>query len=242
VGELPKAALPPFNGYGTLDDSKQNCTSLVPKPPKRDMHKLMNKDKIILRFTCCMADTHNTKLGHSDADRVFVLSYFLMDDTLSIFEPPLRNSGIVGGKFLERSKVQPQAAVAGSAGAAQHPCSSELVSGPFLCQNLCSMIVLMLPMMQSVRGVRACGEPTYNMCGALVQVYKPSSEETFTYQDLYVGATLVIHGRGFKLTEADEYTYTYMENNKHIFVMADADAILRSLQVQVRHMLAGSTS
>jgi hypothetical protein len=25
--------------------------ALVPKPPRRDMHKLMNKDKIILRFT-----------------------------------------------------------------------------------------------------------------------------------------------------------------------------------------------
>jgi EF-hand domain-containing protein 1 len=73
-------------------------------------------------------------------------------------------------------------------------------------------------------------------CTCFLQVYKPDSEETFTYQDLYVGASLVIHGRGFKLTEADEYTYTYMENNKHIFVMADADAILKSLQVQVEAM------
>jgi hypothetical protein len=105
VQDLPKGALPPFNGYGTLDDSKQNCTSLVPKPPKRDMHKLMNKDKIILRFTSKMAETESNKLSQSDAERVFVLSYFLMDDTLSIFEPPVRNSGIAGGKFLERSKV-----------------------------------------------------------------------------------------------------------------------------------------
>jgi len=34
-----------------------------------------------------------------------VLSYFLADDTLSIFEPPQRNTGITGGKYLERSKV-----------------------------------------------------------------------------------------------------------------------------------------
>ena len=40
-------------------------------------------------------------------DRRFVLSYFMADDTLSIFEPPLRNSGIIGGKYLERSKVGP---------------------------------------------------------------------------------------------------------------------------------------
>ena len=36
-----------------------------------------------------------------------MLSYFMADDTLSIFEPPLRNSGIIGGKYLERSKVGP---------------------------------------------------------------------------------------------------------------------------------------
>jgi hypothetical protein len=40
-----------FCRYGTLEDSLQNCLALVPKPPRRDMHKLMNKDKIILRFT-----------------------------------------------------------------------------------------------------------------------------------------------------------------------------------------------
>jgi hypothetical protein len=42
--------MPPYNGYGTLEDSKQNCVALVPKPPRKDMHKLMNKDKIILRW------------------------------------------------------------------------------------------------------------------------------------------------------------------------------------------------
>jgi hypothetical protein len=31
---LPRPALPPFNGYGSLQDSLQNCLSLVPKPPR----------------------------------------------------------------------------------------------------------------------------------------------------------------------------------------------------------------
>jgi hypothetical protein len=35
VPPLPSPALPPYNGYGTLDDSKQNCIALVPKPPKK---------------------------------------------------------------------------------------------------------------------------------------------------------------------------------------------------------------
>jgi hypothetical protein len=32
---MPRPALPPYNGYGTLDDSRQNCVALVPKPPKK---------------------------------------------------------------------------------------------------------------------------------------------------------------------------------------------------------------
>ena len=38
--------------------------------------------------------------------RLFVLSYFMGDASLSIFEPPQRNSGLPGGKFLERMQVR----------------------------------------------------------------------------------------------------------------------------------------
>jgi hypothetical protein len=71
----------------------------------QDMHKLMNKDKIIMRFTMRMVETPRCGLSHADAGRRFVLSYFLMDDSVLIFEPPIRNSGITGGKFLERQRV-----------------------------------------------------------------------------------------------------------------------------------------
>lgn len=40
-----------------------------------------------------------------DEDRRFILSYFLSNDTISIFEKPTRNSGIIGGKFLEKTRV-----------------------------------------------------------------------------------------------------------------------------------------
>lgn len=41
-----------------------------------------------------------------DADRRFIISFYLADDTLSIFEPAQKNSGIVEGKFLERRKYK----------------------------------------------------------------------------------------------------------------------------------------
>lgn len=40
--------------------------------------------------------------------------------------------------------------------------------------------------------------------------------------------------RAFQLAGADEYTLTYMENNKHIYVMADAEAAAGALRAQVR--------
>lgn len=40
-----------------------------------------------------------------DEDRRFILSYFLSNDMISIFEKTTRNSGVIGGKFLEKSRV-----------------------------------------------------------------------------------------------------------------------------------------
>jgi len=41
-----------------------------------------------------------------DMDRKFVITFYLSDDTVAIFEPPQQNSGIIGGKFLERSQMK----------------------------------------------------------------------------------------------------------------------------------------
>ena len=40
-----------------------------------------------------------------DKGRRFIITYRLADDMLTIYEPPVRNSGIIGGKFLERTRV-----------------------------------------------------------------------------------------------------------------------------------------
>jgi hypothetical protein len=38
----------------------------------------------------------------SDKDRKFVFTYFLADDTITIFEPVPANAGRMGGRFLIR--------------------------------------------------------------------------------------------------------------------------------------------
>ncbi|XP_076099003.1 EF-hand domain-containing family member C2-like isoform X1 [Mytilus galloprovincialis] len=97
---------PPYNGWGSEEDSLCSCMGLLPKPPKRDFIKFMEKDRRgldsnVLRFLARM-DTSKP----IDQDRRFIISYFLSDDTILVFEPPVRNSGIIGGKFLERSRVK----------------------------------------------------------------------------------------------------------------------------------------
>lgn len=42
--------IPPFNGYGTPEDSLGSVFSLQPKPPKKDMTKIFTNDQYVMRF------------------------------------------------------------------------------------------------------------------------------------------------------------------------------------------------
>jgi len=93
--------VPPHNGFGDEEDSLGYVYKLMPDKPKRDFFKYVDNDKKILRFTARL----NTRVPE-DVDRRFIISFYLSDDTVSIFEPGQKNSGIVEGKFLERRKYK----------------------------------------------------------------------------------------------------------------------------------------
>ncbi|KFP66542.1 EF-hand domain-containing family member C2, partial [Cariama cristata] len=98
--------LPPYTGFGSEEDSLCSCMGLVPKPPSKDFKKFMEKDRSgmeshILRFLAKLVTD-----SPIDKDRKFIISYFLSDDTISIFERTQRNTGIRGGKFLERGRIK----------------------------------------------------------------------------------------------------------------------------------------
>lgn len=94
---VPRAPTPPYTGYGTWEDSLGSVTQLVPKQPRKDQQKLYNHDGKVLRFKARFMNP-----SPEDQDRVFVISFFLKDDTMSVHEPPQRNLGIVTGRFLEK--------------------------------------------------------------------------------------------------------------------------------------------
>ncbi|CAL1533193.1 unnamed protein product [Lymnaea stagnalis] len=97
---LPKMEIAEYNNFGSLEDSLQSCNSLVPQPAKKDFIKMLENDHKELRFEAMM-DTMRSE----DRGRRFIIAYRLADDMITIYEPPVRNSGIIGGKFLERTRV-----------------------------------------------------------------------------------------------------------------------------------------
>lgn len=74
--------VPPHNGFGDEIDSLGYVYDLIPKKPKIDFFKYVDNDKKILRYTA----RFNTKVPE-DVDRKFIISFYLSNDTVSIFEP-----------------------------------------------------------------------------------------------------------------------------------------------------------
>jgi hypothetical protein len=91
--------VPPYNGYGTLEDSLGSVYSLQPKPPKIDMKKMFKQDMHVLRFEAKLISTEP-----DDEARRFIVSFYCGDDTIQVYEVCDKNSGRIGGKFMERKK------------------------------------------------------------------------------------------------------------------------------------------
>ncbi|CAK9822215.1 EF-hand domain-containing family member C2 [Anthophora retusa] len=97
-----KRYIPPYNGFGTYEDSLANCLSTIPKAPKTDMIKFLHYDKQgfdshVLRFRARMIS--DIPECH---DREFIIRVFLMDDTVSIFGLARANSGFKRCAFQKR--------------------------------------------------------------------------------------------------------------------------------------------
>eukprot|EP00944_MAST-04C_sp_MAST-4C-sp1_P014055 g14055.t1 len=94
--------IPPYNGWGSEADSLASCMALVPTPVKRDMLRFLENQGQTLRYQAVFTNPKTP----ADSERSFVFTYYLEDQTCSIFEPPKPNSGMIGGKFLERGEYK----------------------------------------------------------------------------------------------------------------------------------------
>lgn len=93
--------IPPYNGWGSEADSLANCINLVPKAVTQDLHRYLNNTGKVLKFSARFVEPRA-----EDHGRKFLISYYMDDDTCAIYEPPIPNTGIVGGKFLARGRYK----------------------------------------------------------------------------------------------------------------------------------------
>uniref|UniRef100_UPI0037E72337 EF-hand domain-containing family member C2 n=1 Tax=Semicossyphus pulcher TaxID=241346 RepID=UPI0037E72337 len=131
----PPRTMPPYNGFGSEEDSLSFCKGLLPKPPQKDFHKFMEKDRSgldshVLNFRAKMVT--NDPL---DRDSAFIVSFYLCDDSISVFERPQRNSGRLGGKFLERGRVKKPGQELCKSEKSEYFTAQDLYVGASLCFN-----------------------------------------------------------------------------------------------------------
>jgi len=95
--------IPPYNGFGSDEDSLSNCLSLLPRPPKRDFARFMTLDKAgydghVLRFLAKLQPTGPDPTGPDptglNEQRRFIISFFLADGTVCVFEQSTKNVGM----------------------------------------------------------------------------------------------------------------------------------------------------
>ncbi|CAH0563867.1 unnamed protein product [Brassicogethes aeneus] len=98
--------LPPWNGFGSYEDTVQNCISVQPKAPHRDFKKFLSYDRDgmdshILRFEARLVSKNDI-----NCTRSFIISYFLTDDTIQVNEIAKDNSGFKTSCFFQRCPVK----------------------------------------------------------------------------------------------------------------------------------------
>ncbi|XP_066601113.1 EF-hand domain-containing family member C2-like [Prorops nasuta] len=104
-GEVKERYIPPYNGFGSYEDSLGNCFRILLKAPLSNFSKSLQMDKQgldsrVLRFKARMlSDIPEFE------DRRFIISIYLVDDTISIFEQAKRNSGFSRSYFQTKRKV-----------------------------------------------------------------------------------------------------------------------------------------
>lgn len=98
--QLPVQVPPPHDGFGTEEDSFQNWKYLSLKPPPADFEKLENESGKVMTFAASLAPP----VAPEEAGRQFVINYYRATDEIEIIENNVRNSGVVGGKFLAKRR------------------------------------------------------------------------------------------------------------------------------------------
>lgn len=94
--------IPPYNGFGSEEDSLLNVKYLDPNGKVHEyITDKFKRDKHILRFNAKLISS-----VPSDEERTFIVSFFLRDLAVMVYESATRNSGRQACKFFERQRIK----------------------------------------------------------------------------------------------------------------------------------------
>ena len=94
--------IPPYNGYGTEEDSMLNVKYLNFQYKGREYYgDKFKRDKHILRYLAKLISP-----AASDDSRKFLVSFYCRDDAIQIYEIADKNSGRQSCKFYEKQRVK----------------------------------------------------------------------------------------------------------------------------------------
>ncbi|KAM4560712.1 EF-hand domain-containing family member C2 [Fundulus diaphanus] len=130
----PPRPVPPYNGFGSEEDSLSSCHGLLLKRPQKDLKKFLEKDRCGLN-SCVLRFCAKMTRDPVDTERMFIISFYLSDDSLSVFEQPLKNSDFLGGKFLERRRVKKRGQELFKSEPTEYFTAQDLYVGASVCLN-----------------------------------------------------------------------------------------------------------
>jgi hypothetical protein len=94
--------IPPYNGFGSEEDSLLNVFYLNPQGKMKEyITEKFKRDKHILRFLAKLISPNP-----SDEERKFMVSFYLRDLAVQVYELPMRNNGRITGKFIEKQRIK----------------------------------------------------------------------------------------------------------------------------------------
>eukprot|EP00127_Corallochytrium_limacisporum_P003856 Clim_evm70s153 gene=Clim_evmTU70s153 len=86
--------------HAAQEDSMGNVLSLMPYPPRKVPPWLSWRARL-----CAFAGHLHTDKP-VDRDRRLIVSYFLEDKSVKVYEPPIRNSGVMYGLWMSRKRMK----------------------------------------------------------------------------------------------------------------------------------------
>ncbi|XP_061142306.1 EF-hand domain-containing family member C2 [Syngnathus typhle] len=133
----PKAPrlVPPYNGFGSEEDSLSSCQRLLPKPPQKDLRKFLEYDRCGLESNVLKYYAKMVTTSQVDINREFIISFYLSNDSISVFERSQKNSGLLGGMFLGRGRVKKPGQEVFKSEPSEYFTAQDLYVGASLCLN-----------------------------------------------------------------------------------------------------------